>query len=157
LSSDESRIAAGGDRSIDGRRAEGERQEESRKAFLFEQEVESNLNSALPFKALYSSKVPLSSEEQRRVGKEELDALDAVTNEQLGQRWRTLSYGAIALALFGLSAAGAAPPNAVSRHPIPQHACERVKAQLSLKHATVMRPSVPQAPTLAPTYPISQC
>jgi hypothetical protein len=56
---------------------------------------------------LYSSKVPLSSAEQQLVGKEELDALDAVTREQLGKQWRTLSYGAIALALFGLSVAGA--------------------------------------------------
>jgi len=99
-------IAAEIDRSRGGGLG-GERQEELNKAFLFEQEVESNLNSGLPFKALYTSKVPLSSDEQKRVGKEELDALDAVTNEQLGQRWRTLSYGAIALALFGLSAAGA--------------------------------------------------
>lgn len=118
----------------------GERQEESRKAFLFEQEVESNLNSGLPFKALYSSKVPLSSEQQRRVGKEELDALDAVTNKELGQRWRTLSYGAIALALFGLSAAGA--PKLPRTIPSPKTQCERVKAELRLNHATLVCQSV---------------
>lgn len=90
-------------------------EEELRKVFLLEQEVESNLNSALPFKNLYSSKVPLSSAEQQLVGKEELDALDAVTREQLGKQWRTLSYGAIALALFGLSVAALAKDSTASK------------------------------------------
>jgi hypothetical protein len=37
---------------------------------------------------------------------QELDKLDAVTREELGKNWRVLSFGAIALALFGLSLAG---------------------------------------------------
>eukprot|EP00959_Pyramimonas_sp_CCMP1952_P049588 1035919-Pyramimonas_sp.AAC.1 len=102
---------------------------------LFEEDINRRLNSGLPFQrsdiayyslqGLYNNKKKLSAEEQTIVGSEvfapeayirihaiaasaifELDKLDAITREELGKSWRTLSYGAVALALFGLSAAG---------------------------------------------------
>mmetsp|Transcript_7898 Transcript_7898/g.13663 ORF Transcript_7898/g.13663 Transcript_7898/m.13663 type:complete len:292 (+) Transcript_7898:239-1114(+) len=72
---------------------------------MFEEDINRRLNASLPFKGLYNNKPKLSSEEQAFVGKEELDKLDAVTREELGKNWRVLSFGAIALALFGLSVA----------------------------------------------------
>mmetsp|Transcript_28381 Transcript_28381/g.39212 ORF Transcript_28381/g.39212 Transcript_28381/m.39212 type:complete len:278 (-) Transcript_28381:293-1126(-) len=79
--------------------------EDREKTRLFEEDLDRKLSMNLPFKSLYNNKPRLSKEQQEIVGAEEIEKINAVTRAELGKGWRMMSYGLIALALFGLSLA----------------------------------------------------
>ncbi|KAK3279786.1 hypothetical protein CYMTET_12347 [Cymbomonas tetramitiformis] len=73
----------------------------------FEERLANERNSGLMFQSLYSSKQtkkPLTSAQQESI-QEEVDKLNAVTNNQLGKNSRMISFGLLGLGLISLGVA----------------------------------------------------